>query len=484
MLKWLTKKYSAQSEAGFALPLVIGLGLLMTIVALTMIMRGKDDRVNASAQKASSNSLTSAEVGINRVINFLNLNRTIAMYPYRSTTSYDWEDIINNPNLQSKLLGGNCTGGNTTSASYTELKDYVAGGWLGINQNLQEGQYKVIDYYYNQVQGVAQAKTGEILGNGVLKLQGRFNATSTNNNQNKSLTTALTYISVTIPITKTRPDLVPLAGVNVNQPTVSGNNQFAADFVVFNCQTPSTSILSDPTKYKVIGAPSLGLPSLPPIPTSGMNNLGIISSQGQNVVSSTAGTIPTNGPNNVHLPRVGDAPSGTDASGRPIYRYLVTSVDVGSKALVIDNVGKKVIFYLQGNIEPMTGNGGITLLDTTTPANILNFQVYGYGGPGSYMCWSGTSQATGFVLAPNYNAGINGGGSQPYVIQGFMWINSFGGAQGCSSNSNQIVVKQPDGLTWNDITAIETDVSTSFAPKDLPPTINAITDWKRLEVTP
>ena len=55
------------SEQGFALPVAIGLGLIMLLIGATMIVRSQGDQVTASAQKATASSFDTTETGITRI---------------------------------------------------------------------------------------------------------------------------------------------------------------------------------------------------------------------------------------------------------------------------------------------------------------------------------------------------------------------------------------------------------------------------------
>ncbi len=68
------------SEAGFALPISLGLGLIMLLIAATMIVRAQDDRTTALAQKATNQGLSAAETGITQYQALINRYRAIATY--------------------------------------------------------------------------------------------------------------------------------------------------------------------------------------------------------------------------------------------------------------------------------------------------------------------------------------------------------------------------------------------------------------------
>ena len=65
------------SNRGFAMPVAIGLGLVILLIAATLIMRSQGDRVTASAQKATAQGLAIAEGGLSRTLAKLNQSKSI-----------------------------------------------------------------------------------------------------------------------------------------------------------------------------------------------------------------------------------------------------------------------------------------------------------------------------------------------------------------------------------------------------------------------
>lgn len=82
------------SEQGFVIPLVIGLGLLIILVGMTMINRSSDDQVDASIQKKTADSLAIAESGMSRVLSMFNTNQ----YNVYLINNYDPMDTSVSPN--------------------------------------------------------------------------------------------------------------------------------------------------------------------------------------------------------------------------------------------------------------------------------------------------------------------------------------------------------------------------------------------------
>lgn len=77
---------------GSALPLALGIGLMMSLVAATMMVRSSNDQIHAASQAQASESLAVAEAGIARTIELLNqypdlLNKEAADWDIATDTS-------------------------------------------------------------------------------------------------------------------------------------------------------------------------------------------------------------------------------------------------------------------------------------------------------------------------------------------------------------------------------------------------------------
>ena len=91
---------SHSQEKGFTFPMALGMGLIMLLVGTTMMVRSKDDQVNAVIQKQTAQSLAVAEGGISQVVNHLAKHPEDILGWPQSTEWSDWRDIDpNDPNL-------------------------------------------------------------------------------------------------------------------------------------------------------------------------------------------------------------------------------------------------------------------------------------------------------------------------------------------------------------------------------------------------
>ncbi len=127
------------SEKGFAMPIAIGMGLIMILIAATLMMRSHADQTTASAQKATARSLGTSETGVTRVQSLLNRYGILA-----STTL---TDISTTPPSSSwKLEYQNSTPSTCSAgAGATEIEGYRLNQWINLDS---ESKFKVTEYTY------------------------------------------------------------------------------------------------------------------------------------------------------------------------------------------------------------------------------------------------------------------------------------------------------------------------------------------------
>lgn len=429
------------SEQGFAIPIAMGLGLVMLLVGVTMIVRSQEDTVTASAQKATTDSLGVAETGITRVQSLLKRFPKMAQN-YKS----NWSTLYTNLSSINDCL------------NKTQYSDIVTNidNWIKVDSSdLQKGEFKILSYSY----------TGNA---GTLRVAGR--ATSENGSANTSAANATTYLEVNIPVVPVAD--FPIPGLWAKNYSM-GNNDVSGNILVSGCSIPSgvstanivsgTGSLNANASIEFPPLPSLPSINFPPVPTQ-LPGVPLIGYYQISAITSP-----------ITLPRDTDV-AGSDG----VYRYLVNKDGSGnsialngnaSQALTI-TVSKKVTLYLQGNIN-MSGSSRII----HTGALPSNFQIYGSDGGANYknatdtnsytttsITLSGNTSASMFIYAPKATVGVNGGGSQPSTITGSVWANTWDG-----SNANQLVVTQL--ANWTDLLI------------EQPKSISTIQSWQRQQAS-
>ncbi|QDZ39285.1 hypothetical protein FRE64_04670 [Euhalothece natronophila Z-M001] len=115
-----------KNHQGFVLPMMIGLGLIMTVVGLTMIGRSSDDQIRSTLEEQTAQALATAETGATRTLASLNQPNNSELL---TLDIDDWEnpDQTNNPCL---------------------LPDKIDEIMEGEVNN--QGRYQIIDYQYDE----------------------------------------------------------------------------------------------------------------------------------------------------------------------------------------------------------------------------------------------------------------------------------------------------------------------------------------------
>lgn len=435
------------SEQGFALPIAMGMGLIMILIAATMIMRSQGDQVTASTQKATNRGLSAAETGITRYQSLINNNRVIAVYPLTGTLS--WTNASSIPGITS------CSGGGATP-----VKNASTTAWQNVSDSDPSlGQYRLVSYTYTPTVGVAP-------GIGQLTVEGRVNQSGSGSTATTSLGTATTQLQVNIPVQQGDINKTPVPGAwfkeggmedattGKAEKTVKGNVLLSDCSVkpaanAYQAMTGNPPVpYTDPTTgqpYKTTTA-NINFPDLPTKPTIPTSNL--------------LGTINSN----ITLPdlttSLKDIPTTVD--GITAYRYSITAINKGN---IVITPGQKVIFYLDGNIDK-----GVDIKHDCTGVSgcePTDFQVYGYAANGQ-ICLNGNNALQAFVFAPTYSAGVTGSGN----IQGSVWAKDFGKISNCGSNNASIVVTQD--ADWNTLLSLGLKFN-------LPPVISSASSWQRQE---
>ncbi|MBC8120757.1 MAG: hypothetical protein H7Y22_02835 [Gemmatimonadaceae bacterium] len=437
----------ASPGKGFALPLAIGVGLVMLLASTIMIFRSQRDSVTASNQKQTNQSLGVAEAGIARVLNILPQYPTLATYNFA-----DWK----NANATTPAVPGLVSCDNANGGSTVDNFADTAANWTNLDPNdISKGQYKVIDYQYSD-------PTNHLTpGTGTLTVAGRL--------RSGTLSLAGTYLSVQIPVANGGVRGIPFPGIWLTDGG-TGNNTLQANVFLNDCSPSANSVVigTDPTTgdaHQVLHT-NLSFPALPAKPLVDINlPLGSLSLNGGRT------TISLN--SNLTLPRGTDIPVTKVVDGQSIqvYEYHIAGdFDIAGSARLTVTPGAKVYFYLDGDIPSPSGD---IMHDcgSNTSCKPTDFHIYGYGPSGSEICTNGVGYIEAFILAPNYSVGVAGSGGGQGGIEGALWANSWSNNGGCGSNTSNIVATQ--AANWNQLAA--------FPPQQLPPRVAPLQSWQRQE---
>jgi hypothetical protein len=417
------------NRQGFALPLAIGLGLIMILVGTLMVVRSGNDQVNAYQQKATAKVLGIGESGISRSISTLNTggNRLFLQLNYdplntHSTSSTSDDDNYLGPDGTPDSNDETTTAvdqwNNPPSSLYIPpcLKNNA--GSITLPSNLltgtvDSGSYTLLAYRYRDPDGTAN--NGDEMG--YLLLQGTQGDTTAQQQALSRLYVSFQVKQTTVP--NSFPGLYASDSINLGNNDVlkaSGTTGNAANVVCKNCTVTSCSN-GEPTAAALSTAVGQGAnsiiqgdtyitdPNLPAVPTApvGATNLGAINS------------------------------SQTITAGN----YIVSSITLnGNDTLTIDSSGGAVKLFVTGNIT-MSGNAKIIHSGTSD-----KFAIFGQADDGdstsdqSFTINGGASAVNVFIYAPDATMGINGGSSDE-DIKGAVWVREWNGS---SSNVAEIAV--------------------------------------------
>ena len=171
----------SRDQTGFAIPLALGLGLVMIIVTASMIGRSQSDRTTTSFQKETNRALGVSEAGVIRVQLFLDRHKLLA-----NKNLDQWVDTLNFlPSEQA-----NCSSLDLAVAKQ-RVEIFKNHDWINLdNSDLNKGRYRIVDYQYQD-------------GVGKLTLAGEIDPY--NNTKNSAIST----LTVEIPISSQDANMPP-----------------------------------------------------------------------------------------------------------------------------------------------------------------------------------------------------------------------------------------------------------------------------------
>jgi hypothetical protein len=423
---------STSCQSGFAMPLSLGLGLVMIIVTASTIARSQSDRITTNFQKESNRALSISEAGAIRVKSFLD------RYKFLANKDLDrWVDILNTlPESQR-----NCGTIDLPQAKQQSqlLKER---NWIDLdNRNPNKGRYKIIDYQYQA-------------GIGTLTVAGSIDAYNTGEHSSTSI------LKLAIPIESETAKIIPpalWAYTFKTNPKQQINGQIRAVICPQSTQEDPDDIsgidrtnitqIEGKATGKIIADPFISIP----IPKDAPNIAARIPA------ITTSIQFPLNS---------SDLP---DDNGE--YNYLVDIDDDTSKYSIklkdsdriqINIAPKhKVNLYLKGNID-LAGSQTIGV-DSTQP----NLRIYGGDRTTKFSIKNNASIVafihTPFAIATNIKSTTTNSGGN---ITGGVWVKSWDSA----TNQGEISIIQSG--SWKDF-GIDADAQ--------PPQLNPVSYWRRVE---
>jgi hypothetical protein len=425
-----------RAETGFAVPLALGLGLVMIIVAASTIGRSQSDRTTTSFQKETNRALGVSEAGVVRVQSFLDRSKLLAIKNLDKWV--DTLDLLPSEQANCSLID--------RLALKQQAEIFKNHNWIDLdNRDPNKGRYQIVDYQYQA-------------GVGKLTLAGEIDVYNTTKNSAKST------LTVEIPVSSEDAKLLPpglWAQTLKLNPSQQVNGQIRAvtcpqitatdpDGVTGIDRTNIVEVDNKPTG-QIIADPFTAIP----LPKTAPNNAILLPA----ITSS------------IELPRAKSI-DNPDSNGEYHYLVEVDSASSGFSIKLKDNghikinlrkTDKKVNLYLKGNID--FGGGKITDID----GNMSSLRIYG-GEQTLKLIIKDNASINAFIHAPFADAqNIKSTSTTRGMIIGGVWVKNWDSVSG---NGNISIVQVGN---WSDFGVNKTAQ---------PAQINPIGSWQRVESTP
>ena len=420
------------NQAGFALPVAIGMGLVMIIVAASMIGRAQSDQIITNSQRETSRSLSVSEAGIIRVQSFLDRHKILA-----TKNLSEWSNALDSLSpVQSSCRLIDLT----VTKQQTEL--FKNKNWINLdNSDRNKGRYIIVDYQYRD-------------GVGKLTVAGEIDAYNTTQNSAKST------LTVEMPIGNESAKIAPPA-LWANTFNLNPNQKITGQIQATACpQLPNT----DPDG--IVGVDTSNILLISGIPSGQIIADPFTLIPAPKVAPATAILLPAI-TTSIQLPRLRsiDTP---DAKGE--YNYLVDVDDPTSghsiKLTDLDLIKidvtatQKVNLYLKGNID-LAGSQTLNV-NPTHP----NLRIYGSNQTLKFRIKDNAS-ITAFIHAPFADAkSISSSTPNPNKnITGGLWVNSWDS----TTSPNEIPIIQAGD--WSDFGIVKLEQPAQISP---------VSSWQRV----
>jgi hypothetical protein len=446
----------ASNEEGFAIPIALGMGLIMILLATTAIVRSQNGQVVAINKKASAQSLVAAETGISRVQNFLNRNRPAIIaqacaVPDASigdcpdtTPTVSWDVPSTIPNFCDT---NSSTADTDFSTADTDLTDN--NNWQDVDtSDASKGQFRIVSYTYT-----TGAPASDLI------VEGRLNGGNSGE--------AKTRLQVQIPVSDPRSQLVASLWVSGS---IADSPQIDSDVVVpcsattaptFPSGTQHLSIKTSQTMPAAITAPTTAITTAITAPTLAPSSSFYLLTDTSSIPGQELPRTTANGYTSDDQP---------DADG--IYRYVVTSLDGSFKV----TAGKNVWLWVSGDVN-LSNNIIVNQCGGLDPLVCGPFNVRIYPqNPGVVKTLTlnkGTAVCDVFFHLPNYNVSFSNTGTastqdcgNSSKNTGIYWVKSWGGAASGT-------LLNPPRATWD--TAV---TETGMSIPALSPKIGPLSQWE------
>ncbi len=432
-------------ERGFAVPLVLMIGIVTLVSSIMIIFKAVDEKEGQSTKQTTNEALSIAELAVTRYQNFLLEHPALAVYP-------DCEGTRNGngvcPDSGSVASWSNAAvvpdvtvNAEITTAANSTWRDVQPG-------DLSKGQIRIVSYSFDNDDNPATPVDLTAPGVATLEVEGRVKQSSNGQEVNSTGTSRL----------RVRFDVTPGSGspsvaeLWIDDNDVSGGSTSGTIQADIKDSTPLAGNNSgNVTKLKAL-QPVITPPytyeensptPFPPLPPEG---------QLANVPASSC-TIATKVDTATTFPRA-CTPGGVTYN---TYRFTdPTSFDLGGgDVITADAPGQKVFWYVEGKLKMTHATAKIEVTPGTTlviyahdevsltggsdvggalsnPGGPDNIQLYNYSNQEIKL--TGSSGSKGFIFSPNARVSMTGSGGMIGTIWAKGWHGT--GSTGFTSGTN------------------------------------------------
>jgi Tfp pilus assembly protein PilX len=419
------------SEKGFILPVVLGVGVITMLLGVMMIERSSQNRVAAIAQKANARSTAAAEHGVTQIQALLNRYPALAtacsadnLPP--SSSSYcsshpSWQTISN-------TVLDPCSTDPTQPIA--QIQSYASEP-KNSTTDPADGQFQLVSYEYKP------DSVNSDIGTGILRVEGKINP-------DDALLTATTQIEVKFQVTR-NPSLGTPPGLWIQDNQAPETSKTTLLTNVRDSTCPVADKVSNPApvlqgqiqpSYVYQPTPGLAFPKLPlegTVPTSNTATSSTV--PGATSVGPIEGPTPS-------LPSPAQPQSGSTLTYHIKANSNGQSINLTSPSDVLDigTVGKNIVLDLEGGLN--LTDGGIIRI-----ASGAQLTIYTHGP--ATLTGNGATPAvqlafnSNLVVYAHGSVNLVGSGTAP-VIEQKRDPNNLLGAWEPSATRAQIYVYPPD----------------------------------------
>jgi hypothetical protein len=409
-----------RSEAGFVLPLVVGVGAVLMLLGTMMIIRASQNDRTAIASKATSRSLAVAEAGLTHFQSLINRNRILATLP--SWDTWNSNDIcpgVPDPN------------------PVTYSQDFPS-RWNDLGNSDTNGQFRLVKYTYTPG---GNPTIPNLIGNAELIVEGRVNQEGGEDYRISTTRLAATFqVERSI---RTSTDLPTLWIRSSQDSSVAPDVMFISSpgFYIWDSSCPNQSAPAQAQQFKsrldpnfsdYREIPGLKFPELPsegrsrPSLTTGVYELASINSPATPLEFPTSTQVLNGDKITYIIPKI-ELTGGEIRFRKPRVTSTLQEVNLyldDSNALDISGGGK--ITVEPGIKLKIYAHGSISLISSSSNSTISSSdltQIYSYTPDSIVISGSSNPPLNLFIFAPQSPVIFTDGAN----VRGGVWSRSLQG---------------------------------------------------------